>query len=1531
MRKNYKKLSLLSRWMVGLLLAGSYQTLNAQLSGTVTVGTNGTYTSWAAFATALNNNGVNGSLIVNVTSDLSESNTVTFNQHSTNPSSSSRTITVNGNGFRLSSSATNAGILLNGMDYMKFDGLVLQKTGTGTAQFGFLLTGGADYNTVEKCTIEYTNLTTGSTAGGAYIAITGSTTSATTNGTTSYPGRFNVFHRNLLRTTNVNSPGPSYGIIIKGATSIFSSTPSDNSITNNVIENFNFQAIHTNYTNGDQIISNDVSRANSLLNNGATSVSVIYAYYTYGTSRATIIRSNYIHDLPFKGATSGYTSTFNGINAWYNYGSSSLYFDMTKNRFENIVTNATSYFIYSWYIYFTNMSENVIENCRSLGTSAHYGFYTYYAYNDLIMNDMVYRNNFTKGSTYWSYHFFSDKVTCKRNIYKNNVTADGSTGITYGLYIYKRNSTANNDDISENVLDSNILGSTAYMTYLFYVNGFINKNKITNNQIFNANNSNYNGYLYGLMIPYFLNMQCNNNLIANNWGASGMFGIYGYSYVSGSLRAEMRQNTIYADVSKTRNTFNYNYGLYFLPYYHSDIAVDGNIVDMQNGYYVYPVYAFNLNGAQNFKSWDYNTYWIRNFSFQFWYCNNGNASDYAGWKGLSFAGNNENFLNPAWAEIGKTDYRSNAFETQNNVPRLEAIWPMGSGVNSEDVNSKARNKVRSDRGAVENFMNITNLKTDFTIAKTVCAGSEFSTNIYLKNNFVDTIYGFNVSFGAVGNGPRVSQKVNSRILPGDSAEVKISTPLVLAVAGDYKLAVYVDASDDLMSDDSIYFETSVLEAPGGANFNTPSSAVTQAIYQRARPNDITVLNNPVVYDIPAPRKYNNASYSTSPTGNWMAEVTAITPSKRVITGASITSPTSSSNLLVTFKTSDKALEDSMITIVLRIYDHNNGCDTFIRRNVFIYPSITPDFKVPAQICEGQDVLFENLSKVKSGGMEFRWNFGTGNALDTTDAPEPVFAFAKSGTYKVKLVAKTIPHFFKFDTIIDVVVNPIPSVSFTKNNACEGDNIVFKNNTSPSSAKFDWAFGDGTTSSVANPTKKYSKAGQYTVTLTADLNGCVATQTRKVYQFTRPKAAFDKVIGTCDNDEFEFDNNTTVTAGLFGSNWNFDDNGTVSTDLNPIHDFQTSGTKNVKLVVTSEFGCKDSIVKAVVVKPSPKASFVNGPLCSVKPTAFVNTTPDVSGTIANYTWSFGDGSTSGAKSPTKDWFGNLGPKKVTLKVTLDNGCTESVSKDLVVLTQPKPNFTAEDVCAGDDVIFVNNTTWAQGDITYRWNFGDGTESTNSDPTKKYNTSVTLTPFVTLYAYIQGGCGDSITKNITINETPRTCDFVSTVDYASGFYGMKFEPINRNGVVGGQNQVDYIWVFEGGGTKKSADASAAVTNNFATDGTYKVTMRAMMRQTKCECSITKTVEMNRSSAESLMTSGVAVYPNPNNGQFTVATTEAFGKNVTVEVMSLSGAVVKRMSNQVGGMISVDASEVSNGMYLVKVMSGDKVVSTKINIQH
>ena len=809
----------------------------------------------------------------------------------------------------------------------------------------------------------------------------------------------------------------------------------------------------------------------------------------------------------------------------------------------------------------------------------------------------------------------------------------------------------------------------------------------------------------------------------------------------------------------------------------------------------------------------------------------------------------------------------------------------------------------------------------------------------IQNMFVDTIYNFNVTMGT-DKGAKVTKKVTSKILSGDKLTINFDSDLILSVAGKTKVYVYVDAADDNLNDDTLYFETDVLPAPGGSVFTSSTTKTTSALYQYGKPFDITVINQPVYYNVNSPRKYTNSNWnSTYSTGSgaseWTAEVQAYTASGRSVAGASLAAPTSSADLELKFVTSDATLEDSMITMVLRVIDFENDCDTFIRRSVLIYPSIKPIFSIPAKICEGDAVLFENKSKVLSGSMEFSWDFGTGNTADITEAPEPVFQFPGSGTYKVKLTTKTNPHGFTFDTTVDVIVSPIPTVAFNKVNACEGDQLKFTNKTTtPAGAGnpvYTWNFGDGSaTKNTTDAAYKYAKPGSYNATLTADLKGCIATMTQKVYQFTKPSAGYTKVEGSCDNDEFSFNNETKVASGLFGSYWNFDDNGAISTDANATHDFNTSGDKRVKLVVTSEFGCKDSITKTIQVKESPKAAYINGPLCSVKPTDFTNTTPNVANAVPQYTWDFGDGTTSGAKSPTKDWKGNLGPKKVTLTVTLDNGCTQTVIKDLVVLTQPTPNFAAEDVCAGDDVIFVNNTTWAQGEIKYKWDFGDGTTSANSDPTKKYNTSVTLTPFVTLYAYINGGCGDSITKNITINETPRTCDFVAEPDYSYGFYGMKVDPINNSGVVGGQNDVKYVWVFEGGGSQQTSGKNATAFNNFATDGEYKITMRATMIQTGCECSISKKVVMNRSSVEDLQNGGVAVYPNPSSGVFTVATSAVFGKGSVIEVMNMNGAVVKRMDSM-GGMTQVEASELSSGVYLVKVSNGTQSITRKINIQN
>ena len=413
-------------------------------------------------------------------------------------------------------------------------------------------------------------------------------------------------------------------------------------------------------------------------------------------------------------------------------------------------------------------------------------------------------------------------------------------------------------------------------------------------------------------------------------------------------------------------------------------------------------------------------------------------------------------------------------------------------------------------------------------------------------------------------------------------------------------------------------------------------------------------------------------------------------------------------------------------------------------------------------------------------------------------------------------------------------------------------------------------------------------------------------------------------GSCDNDNFVFENTSTIKNGLFGNSWDFND-GTVSTEDAPSHMFTSAGTKNVKLTTTSEFGCTDSKTLPINVNESPKADFTNDPACSLTPTTFTNTTPVAGSPVKTYAWDFGDGTTSPAMSPVKSWTA-LGPKAVMMTVTLNNGCKSTITKNLNVGVQPNVVFNAQNVCAGDPVVFENNTSWAQGDIAFNWNFGDNTTSTNSDPQHVYTTSVTKTYNVTLKASIAGGCEAELTKPVTVNQGPTTCDFMNAPDYGFGFYGMKFDPINGGGNQQVENGVTYTWVFDGGGTQKGGTTSY----NFQEDGSYQVTMRARVDATGCECTKTKMVVMSRGAAQDLENSGITMFPNPSTGSFSIALTESFGTEVTVEIMSMTGAVLSSSTVSNTGLIAMEAGNLSDGVYVVRVSNGNQVATRRLTIR-
>jgi len=275
-------------------------------------------------------------------------------------------------------------------------------------------------------------------------------------------------------------------------------------------------------------------------------------------------------------------------------------------------------------------------------------------------------------------------------------------------------------------------------------------------------------------------------------------------------------------------------------------------------------------------------------------------SSYGGWRGDSRSGPNNRYDNPAWVNRSTGDFRSNCFEMANNVPTVSNV--------KLDAWSVARNVVKSDRGALESVMDAEATKTDFTVPSSVCAGYQANAcNIFVKNNFADTIYNFYVAYSV--NGAATRQLVSAKILPGATQKVDFTVPMVLSISGATKIKIYLDIPDDNTKNDTLSFTTTVKPAPGGGfyAFSAKTTTPNNALYQKSRPFDVTVLNVPVIYDVVAPRVYSNKTYGTSLPNNWFASVQAYTKAGKAITGATFTAPSGSTNLEVQFQTSDATL------------------------------------------------------------------------------------------------------------------------------------------------------------------------------------------------------------------------------------------------------------------------------------------------------------------------------------------------------------------------------------------------------------------------------------------------------------------------------------------------------------------------------------------------------------------------------------------------------------------------------------------------
>lgn len=518
-----------------------------------------------------------------------------------------------------------------------------------------------------------------------------------------------------------------------------------------------------------------------------------------------------------------------------------------------------------------------------------------------------------------------------------------------------------------------------------------------------------------------------------------------------------------------------------------------------------------------------------------------------------------------------------------------------------------------------------------------------------------------------------------------------------------------------------------------------------------------------------------------------------------------------------------------------------GCSDTATVPVVVYPLPVANFSVPT-FCPGVPQSFTDQSNISSGSIAgYSWNFGDGSASSTLQ--NPAHSYTLSNIYQVNL-AVTSNNGCVDDTLQAVPVSVSPEAGFTATAGCLNGPSVFTNTSAivgPATiSSWAWDIGnDGSTEyTTPNASHTFPTGGTYDVLLTAvSSDGCVDDTLVQVTVLLSVTADFS-TGNVCETAPATFTDQST--GNVAGWSWSFGD-GTSAAAQNTSHTYSAAGTYSVQLTVSSSQGCVDSVAKQLTIYPVPVVDFAVAPASGCVPLHVVLNDQSSIATGNNAAWHWQMATLFSDTLPNANFnFTTYGTYPVTLTVTSNLGCTDSVTKPVTVYPMPAVDFTASPAagCMPLSVSFSNLSSIANGsNLNCNWQIGG--LATSQQPNESFNFTTQGTYPVTLTVTSENGCTDSVTKPVTVYPTP-VVDFAAVP--ADGCVPLNITLSDLSSIATGSN-VAWNWQIETlpAVTQQNAQVS------FATAGNYDVSLR-VTSDMGCETTLTRS-------------SFVVAHPNPS----------------------------------------------------------------------